>query len=155
MKTLSSKSKRIGSFSHPPGFTLVELMVTIVIIVVLASLAFLGFGRLKLAANKAVSINNIRQLSIVTMASTGDNNGRFIGIHSHANLPYRFTRSFRDEYGISKENAYSDSNNCWKPDGWDHCQDRDLWDFNAGDTVFGYACMVDDSPTVEASRQLG
>jgi prepilin-type N-terminal cleavage/methylation domain-containing protein len=133
------------------GFTLVELLVTIVIIVVLAALALLGLGHFRLSANKAVSVNNIRSLSAVTMVSAADNNGRFLGIHSSANLPYRFTRSFRDQYGISKQNAYSNANNCWKADGWDHCQNRDLWDFNAGDTVFGYACMVDDSPTLGAS----
>ncbi|MFZ9935461.1 MAG: type II secretion system protein [Luteolibacter sp.] len=151
METSSDISARNRSYSRPQGFTLVELLVTISIIVVLATLAFLGFGRLKLMANKATSVNNIRNLSAATMASAGDNNGRFLGIHSDANLPYRFTRSFRDKYGITKKNAYSDYNNCWKPDGWDHCQNRDLWDFNAGDTVFGYACMVDDSPNAEAS----
>lgn len=137
--------------NRSPGFTLVELLVTISIIVVLATLAFLGFGHLKLTANKASSVNNIRSLSAATMVSAGDNSGRFLGIHSSANLPYRFTRTFRDQYGITKKNAYSSYNNCWKADGWDHCQNRDLWDFNAGDSVFGYACMVDDSPTAEAS----
>lgn len=133
------------------GFTLVELMVTIVIVVVLVALVFFGVGRLKLGANKAASINNIRQLSIATMSAAEDNNGRFIGIHSNANLPYRFTRAFRDDYGISKKNAYSNANRCWRQDGWDHCLNRDLWDFNAGDTVFGYACMVDDSTSPETS----
>lgn len=136
---------------HTQGFTLVEVLVTISIIVVLATLAFLAFGRLKLMANKAASANNIRSLSAATLLSANDNSGRFLGIHSSANLPYRFTRSFRDQYGITKENAYCNYNNCWKTDGKDHCQNRDLWDFSAGDTVFGYACMVDDSPTTEAS----
>lgn len=151
MKTSSAISVSNRSFSDPPGFTLVELLVTIGIIVVLASLAFMGFGRIKLAANKAASVNNIRQLSAATMLSASDNSGQFLGIHSSANLPYRFNRSFRDQYGITKGNAYSNNNNCWKADGWDHCQNRDLWDFAAGDTVFGYACMVDDSPSVNAS----
>lgn len=155
MKTSSAGPVGNQSSRQPSGLTLVELLIVVAIIAVLTTLGFLGYGRFKLMANKAVSINNIRSLSTVTLVLAGDNNGRFLGIHSSFNTPYRFNRGFRDEYGITKENAYSNYNNCWKTDGWDHCQNRDLWDFNSGDSVFGYSCMVDDSPTAEASGWVG
>jgi len=130
--------------SRARGFTMVELMVAIVIVVVLAAIAMIGYGRIRLSGNKAASINNIRNLSAAALAVAADHNGRFVDIHSNQAVPYRFSRTFRDDYNISRDNAYSNANDCWKTDGYDHCQDRDLWDFSGGDTVFGYACMIND-----------
>ncbi|MGB6222117.1 type II secretion system protein [Haloferula sp.] len=126
------------------GFTLVELMVVIVIIIVLAALAFVGYGRVKLAGHKAASINNIRNLSTAALAVASDNHGRFVDIHANRGYPYLISRKFRDDYGISKGNAYSAANDCWKPDGLDHCQDRDMWDWQDHVSVFGYTCLIND-----------
>jgi len=48
----------------PRGFTLVELMVAIVIVAVLASLAFMGGSRAIQAGNSAKSLGNLRQLGM-------------------------------------------------------------------------------------------
>lgn len=60
------------------GFTLVELMVVIVIVVVLASLAIMGFTRVKAAGYKVTSMNNLRQLQTANQHYAGDNQGTYV-----------------------------------------------------------------------------
>ena len=57
------------------GFTLTELLVVILIIVVLASLAFFGVSRAREAARKSMSANNLRQIGVGVTAFVSDNNG--------------------------------------------------------------------------------
>ena len=60
---------------HRTGFTLVEMLVVILIIISLAALSFLGVGRARDAANRATSLGNLRQLGIGITTFTADNNG--------------------------------------------------------------------------------
>jgi prepilin-type N-terminal cleavage/methylation domain-containing protein/prepilin-type processing-associated H-X9-DG protein len=59
------------------GFTLVELMVSIVIVVILASFVFLGTSRVQEATNRSVSTDNLRKLQLANGLYATDNNGRF------------------------------------------------------------------------------
>lgn len=61
---------------RPPGFTLVELLVTITIVIALAALAFTIFGRTKKAAERVDCVNRLRQASAMLLASSNDSNGR-------------------------------------------------------------------------------
>ncbi len=65
MKTSSAKH----------GFTLVELLVTITIIIVLAALSFMGITRAKEAAQRSGSAANLRQFSVAITGFASDNNG--------------------------------------------------------------------------------
>lgn len=60
---------------HRAGFTLVEMLVVIVIIVSLAALSFVVVGRAREAANRTLSLGNLRQLGIGITSFTAENNG--------------------------------------------------------------------------------
>ena len=55
------------------GFTLIELLVVIAIIAILAAILFPVFASAKLAAKKAVSISNQKQISLSFILYAGDN----------------------------------------------------------------------------------
>ena len=57
------------------GFTLVEMLVTITIIVVLAALSFIGIGRAREAAQRSGSAANLRQIGVTMIAFSADNSG--------------------------------------------------------------------------------
>lgn len=71
------KTNRYCSFS---GFTLVELLVVIVIIVTLAALSLVGFTRMRAAGDRAAAIATMRQLQVANMGFAIDNNGQYIPI---------------------------------------------------------------------------
>lgn len=52
-------------------------MVAILLVLVLAGLAFLGTSRLSSSADKAVSVSNVRKLQLANGLHATDNNGRF------------------------------------------------------------------------------
>lgn len=60
------------------GFTLVELMVTIVIVIVLAAFVFIGTSRMRASADRAISADNLRKLQLANGLYASDNNGRFV-----------------------------------------------------------------------------
>jgi prepilin-type N-terminal cleavage/methylation domain-containing protein len=128
------------------GFTLIEILVTISIILVLAVLVTVGMQRMRLAAWKAESVTNLRSLSAAALTNAADNNGRFKGIHPPSqNAPYWFTRKFRDEYQFSREACYSSANPWWKPTGKDIQLNRELWNWSSDMSVWGYSCFVNDN----------
>ena len=61
-----------------PGFTIIELLVVVAIILVLASLVFVFARRGIDAANASRCLNNVRQLVAAQLSITGDTNGYLI-----------------------------------------------------------------------------
>ena len=59
------------------GFTLVELLVVITIIVVLAALSVVGVSRMRAAGDTATAVRNIRQLQIANVSYATEHNGRY------------------------------------------------------------------------------
>ncbi|MEJ5171518.1 MAG: prepilin-type N-terminal cleavage/methylation domain-containing protein [Fimbriimonadales bacterium] len=59
------------------AFTLIELLVVIAIIAILAAILFPVFAQAKLAAKKASSLSNVKQLSLGTVMYTADNDDVF------------------------------------------------------------------------------
>ena len=70
----------MNSFPHRSrsGFTLVELLVAIAIVIVLASLSMLGFSRIRSSANTATTMSNLRQLQTANISYSIDHNGRYV-----------------------------------------------------------------------------
>jgi len=60
------------------GFTLVELLVTITIIVTLAALGFLGGTKMLDSASKARSVGNVRQLTTAHQVFASENSGAIL-----------------------------------------------------------------------------
>ena len=63
------------------GFTLVELLVAITIIIVLAGIVFTVTGTIRKSANRAVTICNMRQIGVAMISFTSDK-GRFPGVNT-------------------------------------------------------------------------
>jgi prepilin-type N-terminal cleavage/methylation domain-containing protein len=61
---------------RPKGFSLVELLVVILIIVVLAGIGMMMVSRMRKSANQAMTTANLRQISVAMITFTSDN-GRF------------------------------------------------------------------------------
>ena len=62
------------------GFTLVELLVVISIIIVLAALSFAGFSKMRKSAYKVVSFRNISQIQIANVAYAAEHNGKYVPV---------------------------------------------------------------------------
>ncbi|MFZ9937106.1 MAG: prepilin-type N-terminal cleavage/methylation domain-containing protein [Luteolibacter sp.] len=60
------------------GFTLTEILVVILIIVVLAALTMIGISKFRNMADKASAIRTLSQLQIVNVSYSTDNNGRYL-----------------------------------------------------------------------------
>jgi prepilin-type N-terminal cleavage/methylation domain-containing protein/prepilin-type processing-associated H-X9-DG protein len=65
------------------GFTLTELLVVILMIAVLATLAFVGTRRVRDMADKANSIRNLAQLQVANASYAADHNGRCVPIRAN------------------------------------------------------------------------
>ena len=107
----------------PSGFTLVELLVTVTIIITLAALAFTVASSARLNASKVVDMQNLRSLSAAVMAAGSDNGGRLPTIHPNNSAPYYLQdRKILESYGISKESCYAPTRNIFggapKYDWW-------------------------------------
>lgn len=59
-----------------PGFTLVELLVTITIIIVLAALVFTVTGKVRASAQQANALSAMRQIGIANVSYYSENNGQ-------------------------------------------------------------------------------
>lgn len=59
------------------GFTLVELLIVITIILVLAALSFMVVPRIRRSAQTTASVGNLRQIHILMMGYVQENGGRY------------------------------------------------------------------------------
>lgn len=89
--------------NYPSAFTLVELLVTISIVVVLASIAFSLTQKAKQAAEKASCLSRLRQVGTILAGRAGETNNRYEvfrgGAGSFELRPYFI---LRDELGLPK-----------------------------------------------------
>ncbi|MEY3897116.1 MAG: hypothetical protein RLZZ214_2637 [Verrucomicrobiota bacterium] len=67
----------------PPGFTLTELLVTIVIIISIAALAFSGLSRMRRAADKVAATRNLSQLQLANAGYAADHNGQYVPVYAN------------------------------------------------------------------------
>lgn len=75
-KPLKKNKKASHAINHRlRGFTLVELLVTIAIIVVLAALAFFATGKIRGKAQQTNAMSALRQMGIANLAYSAENNG--------------------------------------------------------------------------------
>ena len=95
------------------GFTLVEILVAIVIIISLAAVVISVTRNAKLSAMKVADMNNLRSLAGAAMAAGTDNAGRFPQLHSGAKsgsshyAPYWLTdREYLESNGIHRDSLY-------------------------------------------------
>ncbi len=94
------------------GFTLVELLVVITIIIVLAGVGFTASRSLRLSASKVADMQNLRSLSTAATAAGADNAGRLPSLHSGSYAPYwLLPRTTLESYGITREACYAPTRN--------------------------------------------
>jgi prepilin-type N-terminal cleavage/methylation domain-containing protein/prepilin-type processing-associated H-X9-DG protein len=107
--SLSSKSH--GSPVRHCGFTLVELLVAVVIIITLAAVVFSASRSARTSAYKVSDMNNLRNLAAAAMAAGNDSAGRLPQIHDKNSVyPYYLIgREQLQSAGIFKEFCYAPS----------------------------------------------
>jgi prepilin-type N-terminal cleavage/methylation domain-containing protein len=93
MVTLSGSKKR-------PGFTLVELLVTIAVIGILAALLLPVLGAAKAQAKRTTCLNNVKQINLATRMYADDNRDAivlpsgFISLHDWATIYKEYVKSY-------------------------------------------------------------
>jgi len=101
MVNSSSVSLRKAKTPRPAGFTLLELLVTMAIIVILAGLLSTAFAKAQGKAQGITCLANVRQLSLAWVLYSGDNGDR---------LPYNLGGSDTSR-GIAPKRNYNWVNN--------------------------------------------
>src|SRR6266540_669191 len=101
MVNSSSVSLRKAKTPRPAGFTLLELLVTMAIIVILAGLLSTAFAKAQGKAQGITCLANVRQLSLAWVLYSGDNGDR---------LPYNLGGSDTSR-GIAPKRNYNWMNN--------------------------------------------
>lgn len=101
MKTIQAQPGR-------NGFTLVELLVTVTIILVLGALVFLGFARVREAADQTTTIHRIKSLADANIVYAADHGGKYVPVYSFdedskASVQWHYNQTFLEPLiGIKK-----------------------------------------------------
>lgn len=91
------KTKR---FPRSTGFTLVELLVVMAIVVVLVAITATAVFRFRKSADKTLATNNLRQLQAANTAYAGEHNGRYVPPNATVEgVPYAW---FENPYFVSQ-----------------------------------------------------
>lgn len=122
------------------GFTLVELLVVITIIVVLVGIAMTVTRNVRTSAGKVADMQRLRSLSTAAMAAGADNAGRLPSLHSGSYAPYwLIARTTLESYGITKEGCYAPTRNI--TGGW---PDYKWWYMDPSGTPTHYVYFAND-----------
>ena len=78
MKTPTHRQTHLSA----AGFTLTELLVVILIVVVLAAFTFLGLSRMRAAGDRATTVAVLRQLQVANVGYAADHNGQYVPLSS-------------------------------------------------------------------------
>lgn len=94
MKTPSNSNT-----SRPGGFTLVEILVTITIMITLASLAMIGTKKLRASADTVTTIKRIAGLAQANALYAVDHNGKYVAAYSFdeeskPGIPWHYNPTF-------------------------------------------------------------
>lgn len=102
------------------AFTLIEVLISITLIIVLATFILAITTRMKRSAAKVNDMNNLRSLATAAMAAGGDNAGMLPQFHAGAKqgnsnaAPYWVIgRSDLEAAGINKESCYAPTRNIY------------------------------------------
>ena len=114
MKSHTHETSHHRSLPVSKGFTLLELLVVITIIVVLAGVVFSITQNIRRSATKVADMGNLRSLAAAAMAAGADNGGRLPSIHAGTDnkagtnpAPYYLVgRNTLESYGINREACY-------------------------------------------------
>lgn len=106
MRSHIHPTRRSGTL---PAFSLTELLVVMVILVVLASIAFLGMRKIRGTADKVTASRNLAQLQIANASYAADHNGAYVPIRANDDKG-NATRWFDDrEFLANLIGAFDDS----------------------------------------------
>ncbi len=83
MKTRQKNLPGLRPRRRRAAFTLTELLVTVVVIIILATLGFSGLSKIRKAGDKAVATRNISQLHLANAVYAADNNGQYVPIYAN------------------------------------------------------------------------
>jgi prepilin-type N-terminal cleavage/methylation domain-containing protein len=67
------------------GFTLVEMLVTITIIIILVSIAFISMKSMRQSADAALTLTRIKGLGLANASYAAENSGRYVAIYAFDN----------------------------------------------------------------------
>ena len=94
-----STTKNVGHQRRTqPGFTLMELLVVLALIVLLLSLVWMAVGTVKRQARTSTCMNNQRQINLANFGFAADNSGTFMSPRSSPNY----------DAGVGNEDAIAD-----------------------------------------------
>jgi len=72
--------ERKASLDPKPGFTLTELLVTIVIIITIAALSYTGISKMRQSADRIKAVRNLSQVQLANAGYASENNGQHVPI---------------------------------------------------------------------------
>lgn len=122
------------------GFTLIEILIVITILIVFAGVVMAVTRKVQISANKAADMQRLRSLATAAMAAGSDNAGRLPSLHSGSYAPYWLvSRTVLESYGITKEACYAPTRNI--TGGWPEYK---WWYMDPSGTPVHYVYFAND-----------